>query len=97
MPRRFTYRLVFIPESIGSLLYTSLHLRSLQENVVAGINLTCLGDEGDYSFLASRQGNTPMDRIGRRVVRETDQPVEYTYLDRASDERTMQHQVLTYR
>ena len=88
MPRRFTYRLVFIPESIGSLLYTSLHLRSLQENVVAGINLTCLGDEGDYSFLASRQGNTPMDRIGRRVVRETDQPVEYTYLDRASDERT---------
>ena len=29
-----------------------------------------------------------MDRIGRRVVRETDQPVEYTYLDRASDERT---------
>ena len=88
MPRRFTYRLVFIPESIGSLLYTSLHLRSLQENVVAGINLTCLGDEGDYSFLASRQGSTPMDRIGRRVVRETDQPVEYTYLDRASDERT---------
>ena len=88
MPRRFTYRLVFIPESIGSLLYTSLHLRSLQENVVAGINLTCLGDEGDYSFLASRQGTTPMDRIGRRVVRETDQPVEYTYLDRASDERT---------
>jgi len=86
--RRFTYRLVFIPESIGALVYSSLHLRNLQEHVVAGINLTCIGDDGDYSFLASRQGNSPIDRIGRRVVRNTPQPVEYSYLDRASDERT---------
>ncbi|MDA9802822.1 DUF4910 domain-containing protein [bacterium] len=86
--RRFTYRLVFIPESIGALLYSSLHLRDLQERVVAGVNLTCIGDDGDYSFLASRNGNSPIDRIGRRIVRSTPQPVEYSYLDRGSDERT---------
>jgi len=86
--RRFTYRLVFIPESIGALLYSSLNLRELQKNVVAGINLTCIGDDGDYSFLASREANSPIDRIGTRVVRDTPQPVEYSYLDRGSDERT---------
>ena len=86
--RRFTYRLVFIPESVGALLYSSLRLRELQEKIVAGINLTCIGDDGDYSFLASREGTSPIDRIGRRVVRSTPQPVEYSYLDRGSDERT---------
>ena len=86
--RRFTYRLVFIPESIGALLYSSLNLRELQKHVVAGINLTCIGDDGDYSFLASREGDSPIDRIGRRVVQRTPQPMEYSYIDRGSDERT---------
>lgn len=86
--RRFTYRLAFVPESIGALLYSAIHLHELQAHVVAGVNLTCIGDEGDYSFLASRSGDTPIDRIGRRVVRRTAKPVEYTYLDRGSDERT---------
>ena len=86
--RRFTYRLVFIPESIGALLYSSLNLRELQKHVVAGINLTCIGDDGDYSFLASREGDSPIDRIGRRVVQRTARPIEYSYIDRGSDERT---------
>ena len=87
-PRRFTYRIVFIPESIGALTYTSQNLAHLQAQVAAGINLTCIGDEGDFSFLASRTGTTPIDRIARRVVRRTPRPVEYSYLDRGSDERT---------
>ena len=87
-PRRFTYRIVFIPESIGALTYTSQNLARLQAQVAAGINLTCIGDEGDFSFLASRTGTTPIDRIARRVVRRTPRPVEYSYLDRGSDERT---------
>ena len=62
--RRFTYRLVFIPESIGALLYSSMNLRELQKHVVAGINLTCIGDDGDYSFLASREGKLT-DRSNR--------------------------------
>ena len=60
------------------------HLRSA---VVAGINLTCVGDDGDYSFLASRLGDTPIDRIARRVVRTRPRAAEYSYLDRGSDER----------
>lgn len=87
-PRRFTYRIVFVPESIGALVYTSRNLEHLRASVVAGFNLTCIGDDGDYSYLASRLGSTPIDRIAHRIVRATPQPVMYTYLSRGSDERT---------
>jgi aminopeptidase-like protein len=63
------------------------NLEHLKSHVIAGFNLTCIGDEGDYSYLASRNANTPIDRIARRVVQKTDKPVIYSYLDRGSDER----------
>lgn len=85
--RRYTYRFVFAPETIGAITYIAHNLEHLKESVVAGINLTCIGDEGDYSYLASRLGNTAIDRVARRQVRQRPRPVEYSYLDRGSDER----------
>jgi len=78
---------VFAPETIGAFTYIVRNLDRLTSRVVAAINLTCIGDDGDYSFLASRTGVTPMDRIGRRVVRTREPAVEYSYLNRGSDER----------
>ena len=85
--RRFTYRFVFAPETIGAITYISRNLEHLRANVVAAYNLTCIGDDGDYSYMASRLANHPLDRIARRVVSRTPQPVVYSYLDRGSDER----------
>lgn len=85
--RRFTYRFVFAPETIGAITYIDRNREHLRDHVIAGINLTCIGDEGDWSYLASRLGDQPLDRIARRVVRTFPQPVEYSYLDRGSDER----------
>ena len=67
--RRYTYRFVFAPETIGAITYIAHNLDTLREKVVAGINLTCIGDDGDYSYLASRRGDSPLDRIARRQVR----------------------------
>lgn len=86
--RRYTYRFVFAPESIGALTYASRNLEHLRTHVVAAFNLTCIGDDGDYSYLASRLGNLEIDRIGRHVVAARPRATEYTYLDRGSDERT---------
>ena len=86
--RRYTYRFVWVPESIGALTYTSRNLDHLRTHVIAGFNLTCIGDDGDYSYLASRLGDLEIDRIGRRVVATRSPAVEYSYLDRGSDERT---------
>jgi aminopeptidase-like protein len=86
--RRYTYRFVFVPESIGALTYTSRNLEHLTSNVIAGFNLTCIGDDGDYSYLASRLGDLEIDRIGRHVVSARPMSRIYSYLDRGSDERT---------
>ena len=86
--RRYTYRFVFVPESIGAITYTSRNLEHLKRHVIAGFNLTCIGDDGDYSYLASRLGNLPIDRIAKRVLSTRSPAVCYSYVDRGSDERT---------
>ncbi len=86
--RRYTYRLVWAPETLGAIAYLASHLDHLRRNVVAGWVLTCIGDEGDYSHVASRRGNTLSDRIAAAVLRSEFEPHRfYSYLDRGSDER----------
>ena len=85
--RRFTYRFVFAPETIGAITYIAQHREQLRNKVFGAINLTCIGDEGDWSYLASREGTHPLDRIANRVVDTFPRPVHYSYLDRGSDER----------
>jgi aminopeptidase-like protein len=85
--RRYTYRFVFAPETIGAITYIARNLEHLKTHVVAAYNLTCIGDDGDYSYLASRLGNLPIDRIAKRVIASKPRPVTYSYLDRGSDER----------
>tara|TARA_B100001093_G_scaffold510784_1_gene577294 strand:+ start:754 stop:2040 length:1287 start_codon:yes stop_codon:yes gene_type:complete len=85
---RFTYRFCFVPETIGSIAYISKHKNEL-DNVYAAFNLTCVGDDKDYSFLPSRRGNTIADKVARHCIKyQKSNYKEYNYLkDRGSDER----------
>lgn len=86
--RRYTYRIVFIPETIGSIVYLSKHLEHLKKHVFAGFNLTCIGDNLCYSYLPSRNGNTLSDKVALHVLKNTYPNFkQYTWLDRGSDER----------
>ena len=87
-PRRFTYRIIFIPETIGSINYLSRHLDQMKQNIVAGFNFTCVGDERAYSFLPSRSGATLADKAALNILHAKHPDfIEYSYLDRGSDER----------
>lgn len=86
--RAYTNRIVFIPETIGSIVYLSRNLPAMKENIIAGFNITCIGDDRNYSYLASRYGNTLADRIARHILAHLHPDFkQYPYLDRASDER----------
>ena len=87
-PRTFSYRIVFLPETIGAITYICRHLDELRKNVVAGFVLTCLGDDRAYSYLPSRRGGTLADRAALHALRRhAPDFVRYTFLDRGSDER----------
>lgn len=86
--RHYTYRIVFIPETIGSVVYLSRNLDILKQNVIAGFNVTCIGDDRCYSFLPSRNGQTLADIASRHVLKHIAPDYKrYTWLDRGSDER----------
>ena len=86
--RKFTYRIIFIPETIGSITYLSRNLESLKNKVVAGFNISCIGDEGPYACVASRYGNTLADKTAAHVLKHMDGDTRsYSFLERGSDER----------
>lgn len=86
--RKYTYRILFLPETIGAIAYISQNVDDLQSHVVAGWVLTCMGDDRAYSYVPSRLGDTLADRISKRVLSNLPNGyVEYSFLQRGSDER----------
>lgn len=88
MSRKFSYRIIFVPETIGAVAYLSKNLGTLKKNVHAGFQLTCVGDNREYSYLPSRKGNTITDKIMKHALKhKVDAYKAYTFHDRGSDER----------
>jgi aminopeptidase-like protein len=86
--RRYSYRFLFTVETIGSIYYISKHLEEMKKNIIAGWVLTCIGDNRNFSYVPTRNGNSFTDKISRRVLKDLDQKyIEYSWLDRGSDER----------
>lgn len=86
--RKYTYRIVIIPETIGSITYLSRNYKEMKENIVAGFNISCIGDDRAYSYLPSKEGDTLADTVATHVLKHSHPDyISYSFLERQSDER----------
>jgi len=84
----YTYRFVFAPETIGTITYLSIELAHLKKNVIAGYVITCVGDDGIFTYLQTKKENTLVDRATIHVLKNIEGEYNlYDYLKRGSDER----------
>lgn len=65
---RYSYRFLYVPETIGSIAYLSQHGDRLKEKVIAGYVVTCVGNDGPFTYKKSRRGDSLADRTALNVL-----------------------------
>lgn len=60
-PRRYSYRFLFIPGTIGSITWLSQHQKDVSR-IKHGLVLTGVGDAGPITYKKSRRGDAEIDR-----------------------------------
>ncbi len=68
--RRFSYRFLFIPGTIGSITWLALNDVKIDHGLVAAN----LGDPGKFHYKKSRRGNAEIDRAVLSVLRSSGEP-----------------------
>ena len=65
--RALSYRLLFIPGTIGSVSWLAANKDQLG-NVTAGVVVACVGDSAPLTYKRSRRGSTSIDRAAAAVL-----------------------------
>ena len=86
--KKLSYRIIFIPETIGSITYLSKNFNTLKKTCIGGFVFTCLGDSGDFSVIKSKYNRSFIDFASEFVLNKKNIPHKiHSYLERGSDER----------
>lgn len=83
---KYSLRILLIPETIGAIYFIEKNLSHLRKNLIAGFNLTCIGDNGKFSIVKSINENTYADYLVKRIFNQKVTNF-YSYLYRGSNER----------
>ncbi|HTO70147.1 MAG TPA: DUF4910 domain-containing protein [Myxococcota bacterium] len=73
--RRFSYRFLFIPGTIGSLTWLARN-RERAARIRGGMTLVCLGDERGFTYKRTFAGRTQIDRAAELVLARSAQPFD---------------------
>lgn len=84
----FTYRFLFVPETIGAIAYLSRYGERVRANLRAGFVVTCIGNAAPFHYKRSRRGDTLADRAAEHVLGLAEEPYELLdFYPTGSDER----------
>ena len=73
-PRRYSYRFVFVPGSIGAITWLARN-ETVTPHIKHGLVLTCVGDAGTLTYRKrSRRGDAEIDRAFAHVLQTSGQP-----------------------
>ena len=64
---RYSYRFLFVPETIGSLAWLSRNEKNL-DKIKHGLVVTCVGDRGPMTYKKSRRGDAVVDRAAEKML-----------------------------
>ncbi|MGK4199265.1 DUF4910 domain-containing protein [Fusobacterium sp. HC1336] len=85
---KYSYRFLYLPETIGSITYLSLKGEELKDNVIAGYVITCIGDNGKFTYKKSRKGDTLADKAALNILNNLEEGYNlYEWFPGGSDER----------
>jgi aminopeptidase-like protein len=86
VPRRYTFRFLFIPGTIGSITWLAQHEAEVRR-IRHGLVLSCLGDAGPSTYKRSRRGNALIDRAAAHVLRHAGEHEVIDFVPYGYDER----------
>ncbi len=90
--RKYNYRFVIVPETIGSIAFLAANGEALKKNCIAGLVATCCGDANAITYKKSRRGDSLVDRCALNTLQnyflETGKPfTAKEFFPTGSDER----------
>ncbi len=72
--RRFNYRFVFVPETIGAITMLSRNGEHLKQRCKGGLVVTCCGDGNAVTYKRSKIGNSKIDRVVENILKHESYP-----------------------
>ena len=72
-PRRYSYRFVFVPGSIGAITWLARNEDRIAQ-IRHGLVLTCVGDAAPLTYKRSRQANAEVDRAFTHILQHSGEP-----------------------
>ena len=83
----FSIRILFLPETIGSLTYLKYNLKTLRKNLRAGFHISCFGNKKKFSIIHSKYKNSYSDEILKKSLKNHGSFKSYDFKLCGSDER----------
>ena len=84
---QFSYRFLFLPETIGTIALLNERLSYFKKNALAVYVITCVGTEKKFKLIQSPYGDTVSEKIAIQALKNYSPWEKKSFLERGSDER----------